>query len=226
MSKVYEQLGKVVDGRIRKKWPTVPPIGPIKNYNSMSKGFENEEELLGDWVDPVEPMIEESDWDVEWAMSKVKEDEDGNLLDLDGNIITDIEHPLVPVSCFKIAVLQCLLHVPEFIHYLYREERCGNWRCYAEPLNKRKTHRCVFCALRDLALHYWTSTDRRFKQKKVYAVYYAMRLHFARNPNDPNNWAYQQLTPGLQHDSWEYFMNLVNMLHHVNAPHLIDEIAE
>lgn len=132
---------------------------------------------------------------------------------------------LVMVSCYCNAVLQCLLHIPEFFHYLSRAERCQNWRCHRDPIDHRRHYRCVFCAVRELAQHYWTSTDEKFKQRKLLAVRDAFHLHAGRNIGDPNNGVYAQLGPGEQQDAHEYFLALVNMLHHIND-HQIDEVVE
>jgi hypothetical protein len=241
MSKAYKKLGKVADGRIRKNWPVAPPFGPIKKYSSVNKGFENhlepkapdsdeeEEEEVEDEVPVENPHLTylKTLNAVELELNNVSKDSDGNFFDEKGSKLLFDDDPKagwVAVSCFKLAVLQCLMHVPEFIHYLSREERCSNWRCWTEPINETNAYRCVYCALRDLAQHYWSSTVDSFKQKKVRAVHAAMESHEARNPGDPNNGACSQLIPGKQHDSHEYFLAMVSMLRRINEPHRIDEI--
>lgn len=126
--------------------------------------------------------------------------------------------------CWRNALLQCLLHVPEFFHYLSREERCGNWRCYTEPINKDKAYRCVFCALRDLALHYWSSTSTRIRFKKLAAFHNAMELHPGREPGDVQGPQYTFLDPTRQHDPHEFFGGMTNMLKYVNFDHRIDRV--
>jgi hypothetical protein len=124
----YKKLGRVVDGRIRKDWPTQHPFGPPRSAWSQTKGLET-----------------------------------------------------TGLQCWRNAMLQCLLHVPEFFHYLSRAERCEERSCQGP---KRTGVPCVYCALRELALHYWTSTSTSFRVKKLRAFQTAMQLHPARNPGD------------------------------------------
>jgi hypothetical protein len=211
MSKAYKQLGKVADGRIRKNWPTAPPFGPMRTRHSRSKGFVNPFERSTEPLHPNETAVQflrrkgllEAGGDT-LAAHGLQRGPGGKLWDLDGQ---PIKHGkiFVRVSCFKHALLQCLMHVPEFIHYLSRPERCSDWRCH-DPKDKKGLFRCVYCALRDLARHYWTTTDVDFQQEKLMAVREAMELHPGRNFGDPNNGTYLALTPGRQHDSHEYFM--------------------
>jgi hypothetical protein len=236
MPRAYKQLGKVADGRIRRNWPGAPLFGPTKKSKSMPKGFVNHLEPKA-VEDGEEEDEEEDEIDLEWLKlltedelfeNDVRKGDDGNFYNLKGDpLLFEVsKEKMVAVSCYKLAMLQCLMHVPEFVHYLSRSERCGNWRCYTESINESLAYRCVFCALRDLALHYWTSTNAKSRQRKVMAVHKAMELHAVRNPGDRNNGVYQQLTPGRQHDSHEYFMAMVQMLHKLNEPHMIDEIVE
>jgi len=160
----------------------------------------------------------------------------------------DKEDPrMVQVSCYQNPILQCVLHVPEFFNYLSRPERCFDERCH-DPKDKDGLSRCMYCALRELALHYWSSTrptaatraaaaaaaaatrgrkrakTGAFEQEKIRAVRQALRLHPSRHPRDPNNETYVLLDPGRQHDTHEYFTAVMQMLHHINEPHRIDTI--
>lgn len=125
------------------------------------------------------------------------------------------------VLCWRNSMLQCLLHVPEFFHYLSRPERCTNPRCH-DPRAKKDLYRCVYCALRELALHYWASTSTGFKMEKLGAFHRAMELHPGRNPGDGGNYSF--LTAGQQYDPHEFFTGLTNMLEYLNDPHEIDRI--
>jgi len=145
----------------------------------------------------------------------------------------------VRVSCYQNAVLQCLLHVPEFIRYLSREERCKNESCHAT--DKKLLCLCVYCALGDLARHYWTSTNAEFRQEKIRAFREAVHRHVIwpkeddddssddedeipdPTPEDPNNASYRLLGPGEQRDTHEYFSALAHMLHFINE-HRIDRL--
>lgn len=89
----YKKLGRVVDGRIRKDWPTQHPFGPPRSAWSQTKGLET-----------------------------------------------------TGLQCWRNAMLQCLLHVPEFFHYLSRAERCEERSCQGP---KRTGVPCVYCALRE-----------------------------------------------------------------------------
>jgi ubiquitin C-terminal hydrolase len=161
----YKKLGRVVDGRIRKEWPTQPPFGPPRPGCSKSKGLANPRLL-----------------------------------------------------CFRNAVLQCLLHVPEFVRYLSRAERCSEASCQRP---RRRGVPCVYCALRDLALYYWTSKRDRTRQMRLATFQRAMVLHPGRNPSDIQNPQYTFLDATRMHDAHEFFACLTTMLKHVNN-HEID----
>lgn len=103
--------------------------------------------------------------------------------------------------CYRRAVLQCLLHLPEFYRYLCREERC-----------KDRPDDCVFCSFRALALRYWDSaTNTPALRAAVTGLDTAMTSHLAITPNDSQGRAYTFLND-RQQDAHEYLSGIVNML--------------
>jgi hypothetical protein len=166
-------LGRVIDGRIRKGWPFVGSGG---SHNSVhkTKGLDNP-----------------------------------GLL------------------CYRNAVLQCLLHTPEFYRYLVRQDRCP-----------APGDNCVFCALRGLAREYWSNGEderqlrqqsprvkRRQTESPTDRRYRALdNLNTAMN-NHPAPYAFME--PGLtegnnmdvsgQQDAHECFIGLFNMLKYENG---------
>lgn len=75
---------------------------------------------------------------------------------------------------------------------------------------------CVFCALIDLALEYWTSTESEDRQEKLRIFQRAMVLHKIRCPVDDAIHRYAVLAPFVQQDAHEFFAGLTNMLKYVN----------
>lgn len=168
-------LGRVIDGRIRKGWPFVGSGG---SHNSVHK---------------------------------TKALENPGLL------------------CYRNAVLQCLLHTPEFLHYLDRQDRCTT-----------PGDNCVFCALRALAREYWSNgEDERlhsasYKTRQTARRYSALdNLNTAMN-NHPVPYGFLQsewsqgnnIDVSGQQDAHEYFIGLFNMLKYENGrvprlPHVI-----
>ena len=142
-------LGRVIDGRIRKGWPFERSGGSLTKEKSKSKGVYNP-----------------------------------------------------GVQCYRNAVLQCLLHTPEFFHYLSRQDRC------ATPGDN-----CVFCALRGLALEYWTNTKSKHRQKALANVNIAMKNH--QEPGVSYGFMHNMNASGQQ-DAHEYFLGMAGMLRHIN----------
>ena len=111
--------------------------------------------------------------------------------------------------CYRNAVLQCLLHVPEFVQYLDRQDRC------ATPGDN-----CVFCTLRVLANEYWTSTRSKSRYRALGSVNTAMDNHV--QPNVVYNFLrpagsnVNDMNASGQQDAHEYFIGLTNMLKHIN----------
>jgi ubiquitin C-terminal hydrolase len=128
--------------------------------------------------------------------------------------------------CYRNAVLQCLLHTPEFYRYLDRQDRC------ATPGDN-----CVFCALRGLARQYWSNgEDGRHQSARDETRQTARRYRALANLNtamDAHPVPYAFLRSGSssvnnmngsgQQDAHEYFLGLVNMLKYENGdgPHEI-----
>jgi len=189
MSKAYKKLGRVADGRIRKNWPTGQPLVlPFAKYDTA----------------------------LSRELARTKGFENSGVL------------------CFRNAVVQCLLHVPEFIHYLLSPERCTREVCHdpgfthyllrrkkcmkeqpQDPEDEDDPTPCVFCALRGLALEYWTSTSDEAREEKLGVFWHAMTLHPTRCLADHQNQGYPALTPGQQ-DCHEFFTSLIHMLHYAN----------
>lgn len=117
------------------------------------------------------------------------------------------------VLCYRNAMLQCLLHTPEFFRYLQCEERCST-----------PGDGCVFCALQNLALQYWTTERDKFPQSAVTMVNTAMEKHPPQNPGDRDEYGFLRssasspinMAASGQQDAHEYFMGLFNMLAHIN----------
>lgn len=112
-------------------------------------------------------------------------------------------------QCYRNAVLQCLLHTPEFFRYVGLADRCTT-----------PGENCVFCALRGLARQYWTDTDSKSRHKALAMVNTAMENHVE------DNVVYEFLRPAGskvnnlgfsgQQDAFEYFLGVTNMLKHIN----------
>lgn len=124
-------------------------------------------------------------------------------------------------QCYRNAVLQCLLHTPEFIRYLDSANRC------VTPGDG-----CVFCALRALSLQYWRGTELEAPQQAVIDVNSAMESHPGRNPADRQVYDFlkpewdlvtaedlgiYEMNASGQQDAHEYLLGVVNMLRYTNV---------
>jgi uncharacterized UBP type Zn finger protein len=111
--------------------------------------------------------------------------------------------------CYRNSVLQCLLHVPEFFRFLDKADRCPT-----------PGDGCVFCALRSIALQYWTSAEDGGRESAVTSVNTAMENYPALNPDDRQRYGF--LLPNMrssgQQDAHEYFLGVKNMLEHHQDP--------
>lgn len=83
----------------------------------------------------------------------------------------------------------------------------------------------MFCALRNLALRYWTSTVQEFSQNTLVLVNKAMEEHPERHPDDSSAYGFlrpqgssvnREMKDCGQQDAHEYFLGTVNMLKHIN----------
>jgi ubiquitin C-terminal hydrolase len=131
--------------------------------------------------------------------------------------------------CYRNAVLQCLLHTPEFYRYLDRQDRCPT-----------PGDNCVFCALRGLAREYWSNGEderlhsARDKRRQTDRRDRALdNLNTAMNNHVESKKVYDFLRPhgskvndmnaSGQQDAHEFFFELTNMLKYINGegPHEI-----
>ena len=127
-------------------------------------------------------------------------------------------------QCYRNAVLQCLLHTPEFYRYLDKANRCDT-----------QVDNCVFCAVRALALEYWShgqdERPQRFLNAAQKTAFVQSRYRALDNVNTAMNnqpvTSYGFLRSHLsdsnnmdisgQHDAHEYFLGLTNMLRDANT---------
>lgn len=107
-------------------------------------------------------------------------------------------------KCYRLAVLQCLLHTPLFYNYLCRLDDCVG----------DDGEDCVFCAFRDLAVEYWTNDDERRRNHAVRRFDFALKEHSRRfyDREDPG-WV---VAEDEQQDAHEFLTGLLEMLQDVD----------
>lgn len=111
--------------------------------------------------------------------------------------------------CYRNALLQCLLHVPQFYRHLGKVHR----DCWKE------TSKCAICALQYLAHRYYNDPPM-IRNMDVRGPVQAVRaFHKACNSCPPIDQKYlrESFEEGAQDDAWDFFFYLYKQFHRVKS---------